>query len=346
MKLSKDILEELDNEIDTYCESFTFDDLLEIACLFREFKTKLSLHLTVSWNILNIVAGTLLIKKVLSGHHGDTNEKNNEFLIQFLIKSLFDYMAVKNSEILLNEDYGNLFLYSQVKNRVKFIPIYSSELNEYYILIPKVSWGTYLKNLELGGANISRRSKIVNMKKVPEFKYIIPSSRKGSKNSSFDQTMIRLLEVIYNSFHFNYFDSEMFAFTEIDIDNEILRFFSELTFIALERFPMLNQTSVVRIPRDEFFEIANKYKYDSNNLFNIFVSTKDNIKNFPIMVAHKQAIILSPETMFLLNGVFQYKLNKDCYASSMSGDVFEYEVEEELKKIGFSINDQYIKDNF
>lgn len=345
LRLCKDLLIELDNEINTYCEHFSFDHLLELAYQFREFKTRSFNPPNVSWSILEIVTANLLINKVLSGHHGEISKKNYKFSIPFLMQSISDFIHLKNSKILIREGYGNLFNYSQVKNRIEEGQIYSSELNEYYVFIPHRSWRTFFKNLE-NEANLANRDKLVKMSDKLPRNFDVSYIRKKIKKTQINQNMIRLVEMMYNSFHFIYHDAEMFEFNEIDITKETLIFFSELTNIALERLPMLNKTSIVRISTDEFFEIANKYKYDSYKLFEMFVSTTNSIKDFPILIEHKRTIILSPETMFLLNGVFEYRLNKKKYDSLISGDIFEYEVEMELNKIGFRTDDPINKGKF
>ncbi len=344
LELCRTLIDELDNEINSYCQVFSFDYLLELAYQFRENKTK-SINLSnVSWDLQSVVAATLLIKKVLSGYHGETNKKYYKSSLNNLIKSILEFISVKNAEILINEEYGHFFVYSDVNNWANAGAIYSYAMDDYFVFVPKVSWGIFEKNAY--ETNVARRSKVIKLEETPLIDCGSSNSLKNVENPKLTQNIVRMLEIMYNSFHFIYFDEEMFTFAEIDNNEEVLRFFTRLTNIALERIPMFARSSVVRIPIDEFFEIADKYKYDSKKLFQMFVSTKDDIKNFPILIAHKRAIILSPETMFLLTGVLDYKLNKDAYNSLISGDVFEHEVELELNKLGFITDDPINKGKY
>lgn len=343
LAICNDLINELDNEINAYCEDYSYYYLLEAACQFREIKTKRVNPNFVSWDIYSIIAATLLIKKVLLGHHGEFNKKYFRASLPNLLESILDIVSLKNSKILINEDYGNFFERDDVKNKTDSVQIYSSKYDKYYVFVPKAHWGTFLKNLE-NEANIARRSKLLKLKEVPYLHYESPKSRKKAKKQ-INQNMARLVELLYNSFHYIYYDTEMFEFKELDINQETLKFFIALTNLAAQRLPMV-RIAIVRIPIDEFYSIARKYDYDSDKLFKMFVSTKDDIKEFPILIAHKRSIILSPETMFLLTGFFDYKLNKKEYDSSISGHHFVHEVETELNKIGFKTDDLKQKGKF
>lgn len=322
--LCESLLKDINDDIDFYCSCFSFESLLYAGTESREIKIKdFKEGLYYSWDIKNVIWNTFLIKRALEGPCGEEDIYNKTFLTP-LFQSFYDILSLNNDKILIEEEYGDFFEYSDVNN-IEETPYLSSENGRSYVFIPNVTWSRYLKNLEEG--NFSRKSELENVAK---------KSLTRNTAATLEERRMRLFEIINNSFHHACYDQELFAFNEIDYeDEEVLEFFKDIEDLALSRAKFLIKTSVVKISKDKFFEIANKYNYGSNELFNMFISSKSNIKEFPILIEDKEEIILCPETIFLIRLILENKFN----TTIIDGYQFEDEVELQLQSLGYKTDD-------
>lgn len=329
LKLCDNLIKDINENINGYSNFFSFDSLLYAAYESREAnmkKTKQDSYM--SWNIQDIIWSTILIKRALNGMHGDENVPDFKKKLAPLFQSILDFVSLNNDKILIEQEYGSFFKKSDIKGKKQHSYL-SSEDGQSYVFIPNFDWAKYLANLEEG--NFVRESKL---EKVAQ------KSVDRNTAETADERRLRIFEMIYNGFHNSYYNSEMFAFAEIDYKNkEVLDFFSEITDFALEKAKILVRTHVVKISKEEFFRIANNHNYDSNKLFQMFVSSKSNINEFPILIEHNNEIVLSSETMFLIRGILKYLSKGKEVNTLIDGIQFEREVESQLKNLGFETDD-------
>jgi len=336
LQICRSIINELKGEIDIYCKDFSYDHLLKAACEFREYDAKTKIFSNVSFGLLHIISTTLLIKKILDGAHGAKTKKDYKLSLQCILECIHELVVAKNSKALIKEDFGNLFLFSEVKHRTKNLELYCQEYKDYYVLIERASWKQFIKNLE-NAANIASTTRIRELNDRPPLNFNLIKNDKIKP--PLNQNIIRFLEMTYNSFYLVYYDRKLFEFPEIELNKQSFTFFNNLYIFAYERFQMLTQNRVVRITLEEFYELARNVKLNPEKAFNMFVSSPGNVHQFPIMIYHKNNIIIPPDTMFMLTAFFDYKLHMAEYGSLKDGKVFEIQVEEELKGLDFKLDD-------
>ncbi|NMC61250.1 MAG: hypothetical protein GYA51_17990, partial [Candidatus Methanofastidiosa archaeon] len=336
LQICKTIINELNAEIDIYCKDFSYNHLLEAANELREHDAKTNIYSNISFGILDIIKTTLLIKRILDGSHGIKTKKDYQLSLRGILETIHEIVEAKNSKVLISEDHGQLFPFSEVKHRTKNLELYSHENKEYYVFIHKAHWKQFIENLE-NEANVASISRIHELKNRPPLDFNLIKNDRIKPPLS--QNIIRFLEMAYNSFYLLYYDSKLFEFPEIELNNQSFAFFNLLYRFAYNRFQMLTQNRVVRITLEEFNELAKNVKINPKKAFNMFVSFPGNVHQFPIMIYHKNNIIIPPDTMFMLTAFFDYKLHMDEYGGLKEGKVFEIQVEEELKRLGFKFDD-------
>lgn len=231
---------------------------------------------------------------------------------------------------------GNYSIFADVKHITENLALYSQENNDYYVFVYKAHWTQFIVNLE-EEANIASTARIHELKDKPPFNFdLIENDR---IKPPLTQNIIRFLEMAYNSFYLLHYDRKLFEFQEIELDNQSFTFFNGLYTFAYRRYKNLALKRVVRITLREFYELAINFKLNPIKAFNMFVSYPGNVHQFPIMIYHRNNIILSPDTMFMLTAFFDYRFHMKEYAGLKDGKVFEMQVEKELKELGYKLDD-------
>ncbi len=346
LEICKKLIQKSRTELYIYSSFFSLEYLTELGCWLRESDVNRLNELFFEYNLGRVVMGTLLIKKTLNGWHGETNidpiitkeilglDPQNEIL-----RNLRDLVQLRYNLILIEEEYGLFFGYNDL---LKFKTEMKYEVEDQdYTFMTNMSWLDYRNNLE--EFNITSKDKIESLDKRDFIKKRLKEIDEIDRGDVDEFKKLKekinyiLFESCYNGLNYVFPDPEMFSFKEIKDNIHVLDFLKELYSISRERKD--NDNLFFRMPKAQFFEVANKYNYDSSKLYDMFVSLENDFKNFPLLIEINEKIILCPETIFLVCGFLTYKFNKETINTLLSGFEFEDMVSEKFKTMGFSIED-------
>ena len=291
-EICEQLIKKTQMELRIACGFLSFESLIDFGCWLRENEVKYKDEISYSINIGRVIFGTLLIKKALNGWHSEFDH----YLLQELInaqlspynpleritKNLRDIVQLRYNKVLIQEDCGLFVKYSDLlksKTEMKYI----LEDDEEYVFLANMLWLDYRKNLEEHGISHMDHQEQMHNKGLMQRR--IEQIKKHELNKNDFKKLSEKLEFekykrIYNGLNYIYPDPEMYAFKEIDNNPEVMNFFGELCSIAKKG----TDTLFLKFSKSNFFKIADKYSYNSNKLYEMFVSSKSNIKNFPILI--------------------------------------------------------------
>lgn len=339
-EICKKIIIDTEKNIEATCTCFSQDYLIELACNLREVRIKEEKKRITIYHINQLLEGTVLIKKVLEGNYGIIGVNKN--FLKYLSNYLNILIDLRRNMRFVQENYGSFFEYSDFLKEKAVEWFYIAENNKFYAFFPNTHWLYYKKNLEEYGisspTNFSQmEKKILLSQKIDNLR--LQRTKRRHKDKYKPKNAYKLLRGFYNALYYISIDPEMFSFEEINNNEEVLKFLKDMYIIADKIVSQSPNNNLAIISKTNFFNLADKFNYDSQKLYEIFVSSKSSIKNFPIIIEHNDHLLLGPDTLFLVNGFLEYKFNKDVANNLLTGHDFEDEVKEKLEKLNFSTKD-------
>ncbi|MBI5679753.1 MAG: NERD domain-containing protein [Methanobacterium sp.] len=332
LEICKKLTQFIENKMDLMCNEFSYDYLMKLGFGFREHIPIQTTENLTEIRIDQIIEGTLFIKNVLKGHHGPDGKYFKPF-VELMGINLNDLSSLRQYIIFIQEDYGNLFECSKyLIDKYGFKCIFLNENKKYYTFIPKISWLNYKNSLKEYYISSKSRLNEIN-KKISSDKNNEP---KGEEN--LEKRVYKTLRGMYFALYYVSLDPKIFSFDEIDNNPEVLLFIKDL-FILSQEIISRSGKSFANISKELFFKVARNYDYNSYKLFKMFVSSKTDIKEFPILIEHNNKLILSPSTILLVWGFLEYKFNPEKVNSLLTGHDFEDEIEKKLIELGLSLKD-------
>ena len=152
------------------------------------------------------------------------------------------------------------------------------------------------------------------------------------------------MEILYNSFHASYYNENFFDFSEIERENKILNFIDLIRIISEKKLNHIQQNTYqsknyYEMSLNEFEILCIEESLDPDRMRSMLVSSKENCKEFPLLVEYKTKILVCPEILLLILSFIRYGFAKEQYKSDLSflGNDFVENVIELLESQGFSL---------
>lgn len=328
LEICEKLIKSFENKIDLICNEFSYDYLLKFGCEFREFGTKQESKNATEFRIDQIIEGTIFIKKVLASLHGKRKYSKQP---KNLKSNLLDLASLRQYIVFIHEDYGNLFECSNDLIKKFGFKCILSENNKNYTFIPKISYLDYKNNLKEYYMYPDTKFKELN-----EIANDENNQLKDYENS--EKILFEVLRGIYYSLNYISLDPEMFSFDEIDNNPIVLKFIKDLYFVSEEIVLMTGKPFAI-MSKNLFFKMSNDYNFDSEKLYKMLVSSRSDIKNYPLLIEHDNKIILSPNVILLVWSFLEYKFNPEKVNNILTGHYFEDKIEKKLLKLGFTTED-------
>ena len=150
------------------------------------------------------------------------------------------------------------------------------------------------------------------------------------------------MEILYNSFHATYYNEKFFNFSEIEREDKILNFIDLIRIISKEKLKHIQQNppqikNYYEMSLNEFETLCIKESLDPNKMYSMLVSSKENCKDFPLLVEYQTKILVCPDMLLLISSFIRYGFAKEQYKSDLSflGTDFVESVIELFESQGF-----------
>lgn len=349
------------------CKKFSFKDLIYASLNSRE------LAITKHPDVVNIEIETILWATLIIKDCLKSSFSGNEVFLKENLYQLFshyrDRIETENLLIEIQEDYAFLF---EDTLGLKELAAYSSTITvdgKKYRVMTSWKWRHYIEALEtiqlVPDIRKGKIKKLVDEKirdrqtriKKREFELVragrkrktkLQQEIKGLKESIRNETY----EILYNSFYAIYFkDNEhFFEFNEIIKEDRILNFIDLIIFVSREKLKNTRQNppqikKYYEMSIDEFKELCSSDSLNFEEMYSMLVSSKENCKEFPLLIEHETKILVCPEILLLILSFIRFGFAKKEYKSKLSflGMVFEENVAELFESEGFSLDHPKIK---
>lgn len=360
--LCKKYIEATDATSISYCKKFSVNDLIYASLNAKELAIKETPDV-VNIELRNILWATLIVKDCLRNLFNGQEVFSSENLYQ-----LFFYynekIRAENLLIEVQENYSFLF---EDNLGLKELATDSQTITidgKIYRVMISWKWHYYIEALEtIQLAPNSRKEKvkkIVDKKikdrqvKIKKMEYELVRA-KGRNKTKLQQEITNLnesfreeaLEILYNSFYAIYYkDSEhLFDFIEIVKENEILDFIDLIIVVSREKLKNVRQNprqikKYYEMDIDEFKELCDSKSLDFKKMYSMLVSSKEDCKEFPLLIEYESKILVCPETILLILSFIRFGFAKKGYKSELSflGTVFVENVVELFESEGFSLD--------
>lgn len=336
-----ELIQDLDSYINLCCSFFSSNYLLQLCCRHREFDILESFGHYKKHKMDRMIASTILIAKVLKLPWQGHNSANYELFIKPLSRNIKAHVYLKYVQLMVYGEYG---LFHQFSKECKFIKpnsyFISKRNNKKYAFFVNKNWESYRDTLEY--YNISNKDRFEFIAKKDALKKAINEAFLQRQKRKYvqkekERSVYKTLEQIYVSFNYIYPDPETFSFKEINNEDEVLAFLRKIHLIAQSRLPKDDEITIIN--KSEFFQVADMFSYDSEELYDMLVSSYNSVKKFPIIVEINNELILCPKTIFLVIAFLTYKFNEEIKNNLLTGDEFEAVTENKLIELGFTVQD-------
>ena len=287
-----------------------------------------------SINVAKLLALNLLLQKVMEYYDIDGSERVNEDKVDQLIDVYFKFIVIQSNHIQIKEDFGHLI----VKDEFDLDKIDHKTLMSNFKFVSNEDWFSVLETYEQNLILTDEKAKEYIEKHKEE--YEAAKNNQRSKITTPDEkikvlypTFVSLRAgLIKNSLFIDVFNPNYLKEKKIHID-----IFSKLMEICEVATGPLNS-----FPTKKFKWLLRKEfsRHQKNNIYNSFVSNKENQNAFPLYLELDKNVYISSAFTYFME-LFYYSFyyndlfNKETQRLS---DIFEKDiVPETLRQNGFEV---------